>query len=60
MADFAKIFIQDTTLESCFVCKNSSYQIQESNMIDEIKKKRQRFFDFDKVLKDLETKEMRK
>ena len=60
MTDFAKIFLRDKSLDGCFACKSTAPLTLESNMIDDLKKRRQRFFDLDKVLKEIETKEMRK
>lgn len=60
MKDFANFFIKDKTDDNCFVCKSTnSNAIPEGNFQDVIKQKRARFFDLDKVLKDMEMKELR-
>eukprot|EP00347_Sterkiella_histriomuscorum_P017550 403348912 len=60
MKDFTNFFIKDKTDDNCFVCKTSnSNNILEGNFQDIFKQKKARFFDLDKVLKDIEMKELR-
>lgn len=60
MQDFTKFFLKDNTDDNCFVCKSSnSTNVESGNFQDMYKQKRARFFDLDKVLKDIEMKELR-
>ncbi|CDW77805.1 kinesin motor domain containing protein [Stylonychia lemnae] len=62
MKDFSQFFTKDKSqLDACFVCKSSNIQqsTQDSNFTDIFKIKKARFFDLDKILRDIEQKELR-
>ncbi len=63
MKDFNDFFVKDkSNLESCFACKSTSTtQLQQgaTDFEDMFRNKKARFFDIDKVFKEVEQKELR-
>lgn len=62
MKDFNDFFLKDKSLEGCFPCNNNNGGALPSDpkqFSDIFQQKKQKFFDLDKVLREIEQKEIR-
>jgi len=61
MDDFSNFFVKEkSAMEGCFTCSNSnSLAAGNNNFTDMFSKQKSKFFDVDKVLREIEQREIR-